>query len=136
MAQDLNKVQLIGRNCQDLELKNFDNGGSVVNVTIATNRKYKKSNSDEYTEESEYHKCTAYGEWAKILAKYLTKGKKVYVEGRLKTRKWTDANGVDRYTTEIIIENFIFLDSKWPSQWVGEQSQWTSEYSDNEDLPF
>jgi single-strand DNA-binding protein len=62
--------------------------------------------------DSEYHKCTAYGNSADILGKYLTKGKKVYVEGRLKTRKWTDGAGVERSGTEIIVDNFIFLDSK------------------------
>jgi len=109
---DLNKVQLIGRSTTAVDLKTIEPSNiSVVNFTIATNRKYKNAQGVVMAD-SEYHKCTAYGNSADILGKYLTKGKKVYVEGRLKTRKWTDGAGVERAGTEIIVDNFIFLDNK------------------------
>lgn len=113
MSLDLNKVQLIGRSTAGVSVKIIEPSNiAVVNFTIVTNRKYKNVQWVVMSD-SEYHKCTAYGNSADILGKYLTKGKKVYVEGRLKTRKWTDGAGVERSGTEIIIDNFIFLDSKW-----------------------
>jgi single-strand DNA-binding protein len=114
MAIDLNKVMILGRCASDLEVKKIEStGSSVVNFTVATNRKYKNKDGN-LLEEAEYHRCVAYGNSADVLGKYLTKGKKLYVEGRLKTRKWQDSTGNDRYSTEIVLENFIFLDAKWP----------------------
>jgi single-strand DNA-binding protein len=107
---DLNKVQLIGRSTTDVELQTIQSTGhSVCNFTIATNRRYTNAEG-ENIEESEYHRCTCYGKGAEILAQYVNKGKRMYVEGRLRTRKWDDTNGITRYTTEIIVDNFIFLD--------------------------
>lgn len=114
MTLDLNRVTIIGRCASDLDVKKIEStGASVVNFTVATNRKYKNKDGN-LLEEAEYHRCVAYGNSADVLGKYLVKGKKVYVEGRLKTRKWQDSNGNDRYSTEIIVENFIFLDAKGP----------------------
>lgn len=114
MTLDLNRVTIIGRCASDLEVKKIEStGASVVNFTVATNRKYKNKDGN-LLEEAEYHRCVAYGNSADVLGKYLVKGKKVYVEGRLKTRKRQDSNGNDRYSTEIIVENFIFLDAKGP----------------------
>ena len=116
MSLDLNKVQLIGRSTATVSVKVIEPSAiSVVNFTIVTNRKYKNAQW-VIMADSEYHKCTAYGNIADILGKYLTKGKKVYVEGRLKTRKWTDGAWVERSGTEIIVDNFIFLDSKWSDE--------------------
>ena len=84
---------------------------SVVNFTIVTNRKFKNRDAN-MVEEAEYHRCVAYGKGAEVLGQYVTKGKRIYVEGRLRTRKWQDTEGRDRYSTEIIVDNFIFLDSK------------------------
>ncbi|HMT27410.1 MAG TPA: single-stranded DNA-binding protein, partial [Candidatus Absconditabacterales bacterium] len=115
IAMDMNRVMIIGRSTADLEIKRIESSGtSVVNFSIATNRKFKNKDGN-MVEEAEYHRCVAYGNSADILGKYLVKGKKVYIEGRLKTRKWQDAAGNDRYSTEIVIENFIFLDSKGPN---------------------
>lgn len=112
MSLDLNKVQLIGRTTATISVKNIEPSNiAVVNFTIVTNRKYKNTQWVMMSD-SEYHKCTAYGNSADVLWKYLTKGKKVYIEGRLKTRKWTDGAWVERSWTEIIVDNFIFLDSK------------------------
>jgi single-strand DNA-binding protein len=114
MAMDMNRVMILGRCASDLDVKKIEStGSSVVNFTVATNRKYKNKEGN-LQEEAEYHRCVAYGNSADVLGKYLIKGKRVYVEGRLKTRKWQDASGADRYSTEIIIENFIFLDAKGP----------------------
>ncbi|PZM87549.1 MAG: single-stranded DNA-binding protein [candidate division SR1 bacterium] len=109
---DLNKVMLIGRATNTLQIKIIESTQSaVVNFTIATNRKYKNKEGN-ILEDAEYHRCVAYGNTAEILGKYLTKGKKVYIEGRLRTRKWQDTEGHDRFSTEIIIDTFIFLDTK------------------------
>ena len=109
---DLNKVQLIWRATSNLEVKTIESSGtSVVNFTIVTNRKFKNRDGN-VVEEAEYHRCVAYGKGADVLGQYVTKGKRIYVEGRLRTRKWQDTEGRDRYSTEIIVDNFIFLDSK------------------------
>ncbi len=108
---DLNKVQLIWRATSDLEVKTIESSGtSVVNFTIVTNRKFKNRDGNA-VEEAEYHRCVAYGKWAEVLWQYVNKWKRIYVEWRLRTRKWQDTEGRDRYSTEVIIDNFIFLDS-------------------------
>ena len=110
---DLNKVQLIGRATNNLEVKTIESSGtSVVNFTIVTNRKFKNRDGN-VVEEAEYHRCVAYGKWAEVLGQYVTKWKRIYIEWRLRTRKWQDTEGRDRYSTEVIVDNFIFLDSKW-----------------------
>lgn len=92
MTLDLNRVTIIGRCASDLDVKKIEStGASVVNFTVATNRKYKNKDGN-LLEEAEYHRCVAYGNSADVLGRYLVKGKKVYVEGRLKTRKWQDSN--------------------------------------------
>ena len=112
MSFDINKVTIMGRCTSSVEIKKIESSNmSVVNFTIVTNRRFKNSKG-EFINEPEYHKCTAYGNSADILGKYLTKGKKVFVEGRLKTRKWTDADGNNRSFTEIVVDKFIFVDSK------------------------
>ncbi len=102
----------MGRCTASVETKRIEwSNLSVVNFTVVTNRKFKNSRG-EIVNESEYHKCTAYGNSADILGKYLTKGKKLFIEWRLKTRKRNDAAGNPRQATEIIVDNFIFLDPK------------------------
>lgn len=103
---------LIGRSTSTLQVKMIESTKSaVVNFTIATNRKYKNKEGN-ILEDAEYHRCVAYGNTAELLWKYLTKGKKIYLEGKLRTRKWQDTEGHDRFSTEIIVDNFIFLDTK------------------------
>jgi len=112
MARDLNKVMLIWRITQDIEVKKIPNTDrSVVNFSIATNRKYKNAEG-KLTEETEFHRCVAFGNVADLIWQYLGKWRRVYIEGMLKTRKWEDTNGVVRYITEIIVNDIIFLDSK------------------------
>ena len=109
---DLNKVLLIGRATDNSEIKRIEsNDSSVVNFVIVTNRKFKNKDNN-LQEEAEYHRCVAYGASADVLAKYLNKGKRVYIEWRLRTRKWTDNAGITKYSTEVIVTHFIFLDSK------------------------
>lgn len=109
---DLNKVMLIWRSTSTLQVKMIESTQSaVVNFTIATNRKYKNKEGN-ILEDAEYHRCVAYGNIAELLWKYLTKGKKIYLEWRLRTKKWQDTEGHDRFSTEIIVDNFIFLDTK------------------------
>ncbi len=133
MTLDLNRVTIIGRCASDLDVKKIEStGASVVNFTVATNRKYKNKDGN-LLEEAEYHRCVAYGNSADVLGKYLVKGKKVYVEGRLKTRKWQDSNGNDRYSTEIIVENFIFLDAKGPQ---GDDHDAVAPHDDHGDIPM
>ncbi|MDR3169521.1 MAG: single-stranded DNA-binding protein [Candidatus Peribacteria bacterium] len=109
---DLNKVMLIGRSTNNLQVKTIESTGTpVVNFTVATNRKFKNKDGN-MMEDAEYHRCVAYGKGAEVLGKYLVKGKRVYIEGRLRTRKWQDSEGAERFSTEIIVDSFIFLDAR------------------------
>ena len=109
---DLNKVMLIGRATDNSEVKTIEsNDSSVVNFVVATNRKYTNKEWN-LQEEAEYHRCVAYGRSAEVLGEYLYKGKRVYIEGRLRTRNRTDNAGVTKYSTEIVVNHFIFLDPK------------------------
>lgn len=130
---DLNKVMLIWRSTNTLQVKTIESTQSaVVNFTIATNRRYKNKDGN-ILEDAEYHRCVAYGNSAEILGKYLTKGKRIYIEGRLRTRKWQDAEGHDRFSTEIIVDTFIFLDSKAPES---EELEESPIVSFDEEIPF
>lgn len=103
---------LIWRSTNTLQIKTIESTGlSVVNFTIATNRKYKNKDWN-IIEDAEYHRCVAYGNTAETLNKYLTKWKKIYLEWRLRTKKRQDSEGHDRFSTEIIVDNFIFLEAK------------------------
>lgn len=104
----LNRVQLIGNLTADPEVKETPNGQKVATFSIATNRVW-KDQAGQRQEETEYHNIVFWGRTAEICEQYLTKGKKIYVEGRLKTRSWEDQAGQKRYRTEIIGENLIML---------------------------
>lgn len=107
----VNKVILIGNLGRDPEVKYTPAGLAVANVSIATTRSW-KSKDGEKQEETEWHRIVFYDKLAEIVGQYLTKGKSVYVEGRLKTRKWTDKDGVERYTTEIVADQMQLLGSR------------------------
>jgi len=107
MAQDLNKVQIIGRLGADPEVRNFDNGGKVCNLRVATGESWKDKNTGEKREKTEWHTVAIFNEGlAGIAEKYLTKGSLVYLEGKLQTRKWQDQSGNDRWSTEIVLQGF------------------------------
>ncbi len=98
----VNKVILVGNLGRDPEIRYTPSGAAVCNVTIATSRQWKSKDSGERQEETEWHRVVFYDRLAEIAGEYLKKGRPVYVEGRLKTRKWQDKDGVEKYTTEII----------------------------------
>ncbi len=109
---DLNKVMIIGRATSNLQIKTIESSGTAVaNFTVATNRKFKNKEGN-MMEDAEYHRCVCYGKGAEVLTKYLHKWKRIYIEGRLRTRKWQDTSGVEKFATEIIVDNFIFLDPR------------------------
>ena len=105
----INRATIIGNVGRDPELRYSAAGAAVCNVTIATSRQWKSKDSGEKVEETEWHRVVFYDRLAEIAGEYLKKGRSVYVEGRLKTRKWTDKEGVERYTTEIVAENMQML---------------------------
>ncbi len=107
----VNKVILIGNLGKDPETRYMPNGEAVTNITLATTETW-KDKSGEKQEKTEWHRVTFYRKLAEIAGEYLKKGRPVYVEGRLETRKWTDKAGVERYTTEIIASDMKMLGSK------------------------
>ena len=108
----VNKVILIGNIGKDPEIRYMPNGDSVANITLATSETW-KDKSGQKQEKTEWHRVTFYRRLAEIVGEYLKKGAKIYVEGRLETRKWhDDVKGIDRYTTEIIASEMKMLDSK------------------------
>tara|TARA_R110002051_G_scaffold324424_2_gene421594 strand:+ start:4779 stop:5423 length:645 start_codon:yes stop_codon:yes gene_type:complete len=116
----VNKVIIIGNVCKEVETRFMPNGGAVSNLTIATNEKWKDKNTGEQKEKAEFHRVVMFGKLAEIAGEYLKKGSKVYLEGSLQTRKWTNQQGQDQYTTEIVLQGFNgvmqMLDSKSSGQ--------------------
>ena len=108
----LNKVQIIGNLGRDPEVRYTPNGNAVCNVSVATTRQWKNKESGDKQEETEWHRVVFYDRLAEIAGEYLKKGRPVYVEGRLKTRKWTDKDGVEKYTTEIVADQMQLLGSR------------------------
>jgi len=107
----VNKVILVGNLGRDPEIRYLPSGDPVANVTIATSSKY-KSKTGEMVEETEWHRVTFFGKLAEIVGQYLKKGRSVYVEGRIKTRKYTDKDGVEKYATDIIANEMQMLGSR------------------------
>ena len=112
MARGVNKVILIGNLGQDPEVKYMPNGNAVANVTIATSESWKDKNTGEQIDKTEWHRVVFFRRLAEIVGEYLKKGSKIYIEGKLQTRKWQDKNGVDHWTTEIIANEMQMLDSR------------------------
>ena len=108
----VNKVIIVGNLGRDPETRYMPNGEAVTNVAVATTESWKDKNSGEKKELTEWHRITFYRKLAEIAGQYLKKGSQVYVEGRLQTRKWTDKDGVERYTTEIIADTMQMLGSR------------------------
>ena len=108
----VNKVIIIGNLGKDPEVRYTPNGNAVCNINVATSRTWKSKDSGEKMEETEWHRVVLYDRQAEIAGEYLKKGRPVYIEGRIKTRKWQDKEGVDRYTTEIVAEEMKLLGSR------------------------
>jgi single-strand DNA-binding protein len=109
MARGINKVILVGNLGQDPETRYMPSGGAVTNFTLATNESWKDKQSGEQKERTEWHKVAMFNRLAEVAAEYLRKGSQVYVEGKLRTRKWQDKDGNDRYTTEVIADEMQML---------------------------
>lgn len=112
MARGINKVILIGNLGQDPETRGMPSGGSVTNVSLATDESYKDKSTGQIVPKTEWHRVVFFNRLAEIAYEYLKKGSKVYIEGRLQTRKWQDQSGSDRYTTEIVANEMQMLDGK------------------------
>jgi single-strand DNA-binding protein len=108
----VNKVIIVGNLGRDPEMRSFPSGDQVANVTIATTDKWKDKQSGEMKEATEWHRVVFNGRLAEIVGQYLRKGSQVYVEGSLRTRKWTDKDGVEKYTTEIRADQMQMLGSR------------------------
>ncbi|HSX09356.1 MAG TPA: single-stranded DNA-binding protein [Candidatus Saccharimonadales bacterium] len=111
MARSLNRVQLIGNLTRDPELRYTPNGNGVCTFGIATNRSW-TTDSGEKREEVDFHRIVAWNKLAELCSQFLTKGRKVYVEGRLSTRNWTGQDGAQKSTTEVVIDDMILLDNR------------------------
>lgn len=112
MARGINKVILIGNLGNDPEQKSMPNGNAVTNITLATSESWKDKQTGQQQERTEWHRIVFFNRLAEIAGQYLNKGSKVYLEGSLRTRKWQDQGGQDRYTTEIVANELQMLDSK------------------------
>ena len=107
MAGSVNKVIIIGNLGRDPEVRNFQNGGKVCNLRIATSENWRDKNSGERRERTEWHSVAIFSEpLVRLAEQYLRKGSKVYIEGQLETRKWQDQNGQDRYSTEVVLRPY------------------------------
>jgi single-strand DNA-binding protein len=111
MARGVNKVILVGNLGKDPETRYMPNGGAVTNVTLATTDSWKDKQTGEAKEATEWHRIVFFNKLAEIAGQYLKKGKQVYIEGALRTRKWTDKEGHERYTTEIVANDMQMLGS-------------------------
>jgi single-strand DNA-binding protein len=148
MSGTVNKVMLIGHTGDEVKMHYFEGGGSIGRFPLATNETYTNRTTGEKVSNTEWHNIVVRNKAAEICEKYLKKGDKVYIEGRLKTRKWQDDKGVDRYTTEIQCTDFTFLTPKSDEgQYTAPGEPEQNEKSDsktaiqepieeNDDLPF
>ncbi|MEQ8400208.1 MAG: single-stranded DNA-binding protein [Roseitalea porphyridii] len=124
MAGSVNKVILVGNLGADPEIRRLNSGDPVVNLSVATSEQWRDKQSGERRERTEWHRVVIFNEnLAKVAENYLKKGSKVYIEGQLQTRKWTDQNGQDRYSTEVVLQRFRgelqMLDSRADSEGGG-----------------
>jgi single-strand DNA-binding protein len=147
MSGTLNKVMLIGHLGDEVKMHYFEGGGCVGRFPLATNETYTSKQTNERITNTEWHNIVVRNKGAEICEKYLSRGDKVYIEGRLKTKKWQDDKGNDRYSTEIHCTDFTFLTTKKDNQSLAsntaaqkpvanKQSEGESIGEDKDDLPF
>ena len=139
----LNKVMLIGNLGRDPETKQMPNGDLVANFTIATSETWKDRATGEKREATEWHRIVAYRGLADVVSRYLSKGSKVYIEGKIKSRKWQDKDGNDRQMTEIIADQMQMLDGRHQPQgsepstaFAASQQMQMPPQRDDDDIPF
>ena len=107
MAGSVNKVILVGNLGRDPETRQMQDGNSVANLSLATSESWRDKNTGERREKTEWHRVVIFNErLAEVAQKYLRKGSKIYIEGQLQTRKWTDQSGVEKYSTEVVLQRF------------------------------
>lgn len=123
MSGSINKAIIIGRLGRDPEIRCTNSGDAVANLSVATSEAWKDKNTGEKKEKTEWHRVTVWGKLAEIAERYLKKGSQVYLEGQIETRKWTDQNGQEKYSTEIVLRGFnatlSMLDAPQTSQSTG-----------------
>ncbi len=123
----VNKVIIVGNLGQDPEVRFMTNGDPVANITVATSESWKDKQTGEQKDKTEWHRVVIFGKLAEITGQYLKKGSKVYLEGKLQTRKWTNQQGQDQYTTEIVLQGYNgvmhMLDGKQQGQQQGSYQQ-------------
>ena len=148
MARGINKVILVGNLGADPETRYMPSGGAVTNVRLATTRSWKDKNTGEQQERTEWHRVVIFGRLAEVAAEYLRKGSQAYVEGELRTNKWQDRDGNDRYTTEVVVSGFdgklVLLGGRqegsapapMPARGVAEQPASTGTDDLDDDIPF
>lgn len=134
MGKGINKVIIVGNLGNEPETKQLPSGGTVTNISVATSESWKDKNTGEKQERTEWHRIVFFNRLAEIAGEYLSKGSKVYVEGALRTRKWQDNQGQDRYTTEIVGSEMQMLDAKGASQ--GSPAPAQKEGFSEDDIPF
>lgn len=136
MAGSVNKVIIVGNLGRDPESRSFSNGGKVVNLRIATSETWKDKSSGERRERTEWHSVAIFSEGlANVAERYLRKGSKVYIEGKLQTRKWQDQQGQDRYSTEVVLQGYdaqlVMLDGRGEGGGAGGGSRGGDDYGDS-----
>lgn len=141
MSGSINKVILVGNLGKDPEVRAMNNGNEVCNLTVATSESWKDKTSSERKEKTEWHRVVIFNEGLIRIAKsYLHKGSKVYIEGQLQTRKWVNKDGIDQYSTEIVLQGFnsnlTILSKKedMPSESSGHEVVTTQDF--NDEIPF
>jgi single-strand DNA-binding protein len=122
-SRGINKVIIVGNLGQDPEVRFMPNGNAVANFTVATSETWKDKQTGETKEKTEWHRIVMYQRLAEIAGEYLKKGSKVYLEGKLQTRKWQNQQGQDQYTTEIVVNDMQMLDSRGQGGFQGQPAQ-------------
>lgn len=138
----LNKCQFIGNVGRDPEVRYSHNGQAIANIAVAVSEQWKDKNTGERREKTEWVRCSLFGKLAEICGEHVKKGTKIYVEGKLQTRKWQDKDGSDKYSTEIQVNEFLLLGAKKQQEESGGENQsaaapapGTGEF-DQDDIPF
>jgi single-strand DNA-binding protein len=143
MSKGLNKVMLIGNLGRDPEVRYTQDGKAIANMSIATTESWKDKHSGEKVDKVEWHRVVFFGKLAEICGEFLTKGSKACIQGKIRTRKWVDKNGEEKYTTEIHADDLLMLDSqntsgggKQRDSGAPECSAGEQNFDDSEDIPF
>ena len=137
MSRGINKVILVGNLGQDPETRHMPSGDAVTNISIATSEQWKDKQTGEQQDRAEWHKVAFFGRLAEIAAEYLSKGSQVYVEGKLRMRKWQDRDGKDRWTTEVIADELQMLGGpKQPGKKPTKEGEINVSAGEYDDIPF